>query len=95
MNRSDFWNDLQQLRTKGSFCDVRLCVGGEAVSCHRVILASTCDYFRSMFTGTFREMDQVDIDLSYALEDISLLVTIVDSIYGKEVEFTEDNVWAF
>ena len=93
MNRSDFWNDLQQLRTKGSFCDVRLCVGGEAVSCHRVILASTCDYFRSMFTGTFREMDQVDIDLSYALEDISLLVTIVDSIYGKEVEFTEDNVW--
>ena len=41
---------MKSLRDTNMLCDVVLVVGAKRISAHRLVLASTFDYFSSMFT---------------------------------------------
>ena len=43
---------LEELRQQNQLCDVTIRVGNRDCVAHRAVLASTCPYFRGMFTGT-------------------------------------------
>ena len=43
---------LEELRQQNQLCDVTIKVGSRECVAHRAVLASTCPYFRGMFTGT-------------------------------------------
>ena len=43
---------LDELRQQNQLCDVTIRVGNRDCVAHRAVLASTCPYFRGMFTGT-------------------------------------------
>lgn len=43
---------LEELRQQNQLCDVTIRVENRDCVAHRAVLASTCPYFRGMFTGT-------------------------------------------
>mmetsp|Transcript_14304 Transcript_14304/g.41123 ORF Transcript_14304/g.41123 Transcript_14304/m.41123 type:complete len:626 (-) Transcript_14304:32-1909(-) len=52
-----FFNDEE-------FSDVTFIVQGQKVYGHKMVLSLVSDYFRSMFTGGFRESDSMEIEIS-------------------------------
>lgn len=58
---------LSKSRKEGTLCDVILVVGGKEYAAHKMILASSSDYFRVMFTGHMEEAGKDKI----AIESIS------------------------
>ena len=59
---------FEEIRREGRLCDVTLRVGlgslQQRFSAHRVVLAATIPYFRSMFTSDMLEAAQHEIDMS-------------------------------
>ncbi|XP_020510187.1 kelch-like protein 33 [Labrus bergylta] len=58
---------IKQLWDDGVGCDVDLAVDGALFHVHRVILAASSDYFRSMFTCGMKESHQTCINLPFLL----------------------------
>ncbi|XP_072911697.1 kelch-like protein 22 isoform X1 [Hemitrygon akajei] len=81
---------LAALRSSASLFDVTLIVEGKSIQAHRILLAASCDYFRGMFAGGLREMQEKEI----FLHDISYMVMckILDFIYTSKIELNLDNV---
>ncbi|XP_069789673.1 kelch-like protein 22 isoform X2 [Narcine bancroftii] len=81
---------LAALRNSSSLFDVILIVEGKSIEAHRILLAASCDYFRGMFAGGLREMQEKEI----FLHDISYVVMckILDFIYTSKMELNLDNV---
>ncbi|XP_019362428.1 PREDICTED: kelch-like protein 22 isoform X2 [Gavialis gangeticus] len=52
---------LVTLRDRGILFDVVLVVEEKPIEAHRILLAASCDYFRGMFAGGLREMEQGEI----------------------------------
>ena len=50
---SQAFNKMKALRDNNLLCDVILVVGSKRISAHRLVLASTFDYFSSMFTQVY------------------------------------------
>ncbi|XP_032435089.1 kelch-like protein 22 [Xiphophorus hellerii] len=81
---------LDTLRQSGTLFDVVLLVEGRPIQAHRVLLAASCDYFRCMFAGGLREMQQNEIPIhgiSY-----TAMEKILDYIYTSEIELDLENV---
>jgi len=57
---STHFTDLSALLDDDTFCDIEFTVGNETTTAHRNILSSRSDYFRTMFTGNFREGEPND-----------------------------------
>ncbi|KAM9391860.1 kelch-like protein 22 isoform 2-T2 [Pholidichthys leucotaenia] len=75
---------LLALRQSGILFDVTLVVEGKPIQAHRILLAASCEYFRGMFAGGLREMQQKEIlihGVSYAG-----MKKILDYIYTSEIE---------
>nr|XP_046242646.1 kelch-like protein 22 isoform X1 [Scatophagus argus] len=75
---------LLALRQSGILYDVVLLVEGRPIKAHRILLAASCDYFRGMFAGGLREMQQKEIpihEVSYVA-----MKKILDYIYTSEIE---------
>lgn len=71
-------------------CDVKLETDdGTVIHGHKIVLASACDYFRSMFTG-FEECKKDHIILREL--DSSSLQLIVNFIYTGQITIDLDNV---
>ncbi|XP_061134972.1 kelch-like protein 22 [Syngnathus typhle] len=83
-------DSLLGLRQAGILSDVVLLVEGRALHGHRVLLAAACDYFRGMFTGGLREMQQNEIPI----HGVSYLGMnkILDYIYTSKIELDLDCV---
>ena len=47
---SQAFSKMKELRDNDMLCDVVLVVGSKRISAHRLVLASTFDYFSPMFT---------------------------------------------
>ena len=61
---SSFHTDLHNaLQSPDMFHDVTFVVDDERVPAHRVVLASRCEYFRSMFSDGFQESSSSEIQL--------------------------------
>ncbi|TSO88117.1 Kelch-like protein 22 [Bagarius yarrelli] len=83
-------NGLLALREEGILFDVVLLVEGKPVEAHRILLAASCDYFRSMFAGGLREMQQTEIPIHGVTH--TAMTKLLDFIYTSELELDLDTV---
>lgn len=81
---------LVGLRDGGILFDVVLKLEGRCVEAHRILLAASCDYFRGMFAGGLREMDQHEVQI-YGIT-YNAMSKILDFIYTSELEIGIHNV---
>lgn len=49
---------MNEMRSDGSLCDVTLVIGTVRINAHRLLLASCSSYFRAMFTSEMAESRQ-------------------------------------
>ncbi|XP_047237201.1 kelch-like protein 22 isoform X2 [Girardinichthys multiradiatus] len=81
---------IHTLRQSGTLSDVVLLVEGRSIQAHRVLLAASCDYFRGMFAGGLREMQQDEIPIQGV--SYTAMKKILDYIYTSEIELDLENV---
>ncbi|XP_056387096.1 kelch-like protein 22 isoform X2 [Hyla sarda] len=81
---------LVGLRDGGILFDVVLKLEGRCIEAHRILLAASCDYFRGMFAGGLREMDQREVQI-YGIT-YNAMCKILDFIYTSELELGIHNV---
>ncbi|KAF5907337.1 kelch-like protein 22, partial [Clarias magur] len=81
---------LLALREEGILFDVVLLVEGKPVEAHRILLAASCDYFRGMFAGGLREMQQTEIPIHGVTH--TAMTKLLDFIYTSELELDLDTV---
>ncbi|KAL3842470.1 hypothetical protein ACJMK2_020479 [Sinanodonta woodiana] len=84
---------LDGKRKEGDLCDVKLILGeGITVYAHKALLGAVSPYFESMFTSTFREATSSVVDLSYTTNRPDILMSVIDTFYGKSFEIDATNV---
>ncbi|XP_061458952.1 kelch-like protein 22 isoform X2 [Rhineura floridana] len=83
-------NGLVALRDSGILFDVVLRVEGKPIEAHRILLAASCDYFRGMFAGGLREMEQEEIRIQGVSHNA--MCKILNFIYTSELEVSLNNV---
>ncbi|XP_075071700.1 kelch-like protein 22 [Mixophyes fleayi] len=81
---------LVGLRDGGILFDVVLKLEGKSLEAHRILLAASCDYFRGMFAGGLREMDQREVQIHGIT--YNAMCKILDFIYTSELELGVHNV---
>lgn len=83
---------LESFRTSDILCDVVLVPGdsNEKFPVHRVIMASSSDYFKAMFTGGMREQEMTEIKL-HGVTKLGLR-NIIDFIYTSKVSLDMGNL---
>ncbi|XP_043924779.1 kelch-like protein 22 [Protopterus annectens] len=81
---------LVALRDSRILFDVQLVVEEKMIEAHRIVLAASCDYFRGMFTGGLREMQQGVVQIR-GIAYVAMC-NILDFIYTSEIELSLDNV---
>ncbi|MBN3290913.1 KLH13 protein, partial [Polypterus senegalus] len=91
-HRSALLKGLNHLRSDETLCDVTLIPGDglETFPVHRVVMASSSDYFKAMFTGGMKEQDLRTIKL-HGLSCVGLK-NIIDFIYTAKVSLNIDNL---
>ncbi|KAL2301848.1 hypothetical protein Nmel_011248, partial [Mimus melanotis] len=73
---------INRLRAGHSFCDVRLEVGPEAFSVHRLVLAASSPYFAALFAGGMKESGRDVVRIAGVEADT--FHTLLDFIYTGE-----------
>ncbi|XP_029981655.1 kelch-like protein 9 isoform X2 [Sphaeramia orbicularis] len=83
---------FDSFRTSDVLCDVILVPGdsNERFPVHRVIMASSSDYFKAMFTGGMREQEMKEIKL-HGVTKLGLR-NIIDFIYTSKVSLDMGNL---
>ncbi|XP_017269985.1 kelch-like protein 22 isoform X2 [Kryptolebias marmoratus] len=81
---------LLTLRQAGILFDVVLLVEGRPIQAHRILLAASCDYFRGMFAGGLREMQQNEVPIHGV--SYTAMKKILDYIYTAEIELDLESV---
>ncbi|CAF0764574.1 unnamed protein product [Adineta ricciae] len=84
-------NTMAMYRKDGLFCDVSLCVSGQRFLAHKVVLASACPYFSSMFGsgGHVESQTLQDIDLSQTVPCSNAMSIILDFLYTSQVQLND------
>ncbi|ELT99871.1 hypothetical protein CAPTEDRAFT_133847, partial [Capitella teleta] len=72
--------------------DVCLLFGGTRVSCHKLILVGTCEYFKRIFFTNMSEKHSKEVNIKGISGNIGILV--VDFLYSRNIEITVDNAQA-
>ena len=52
---------MNKMRLRTDFCDVRLCVGGRVFGVHRLVLAASGPYFAALFSGAMSEAHEEEV----------------------------------
>ncbi|XP_072538510.1 kelch-like protein 22 [Salminus brasiliensis] len=81
---------LLALREGGILFDVVLLVEGRPIQAHRILLAASCGYFRGMFAGGLREMQQTEITIHGVTH--TAMTKLLDFIYTSELELDLETV---
>lgn len=82
---------MLELRDQGALIDFTILVEEYVFSAHKVVLAASSDYFRTMF---LHDATKEVRESSVRLEDISVSATkaIIDFCYTSEIVLNDDNV---
>lgn len=86
----DSYQLFRDMRQKKEFCDVTLNLGNGSVHAHKVILAASIPYFRSLFGSTTAEDQRKEISLT----DINpgAVELLIDFAYTCELKINNSNV---
>uniref|UniRef100_A0A8C5NH11 Kelch-like protein 9 n=1 Tax=Gouania willdenowi TaxID=441366 RepID=A0A8C5NH11_GOUWI len=89
---ADVLQGLEGFRSDETLCDVVLVPGDstDMFPVHRVIMASSSDYFKAMFTGGMREQEMREIKLHGVTK--CGLKNIIDFIYTSKVSLAMKNL---
>lgn len=79
---------MQNYQKDNIFCDIILNVNGEKWKAHKIVLASSSEYFRRLFTSKMKEEHQEEI----VIKGISTVAFSVcfDHMYGKNINVYND-----
>lgn len=83
---------MDDLRQVGKLCDVILDIEGTRIPAHRVVLASFCQYFYTMFTGKMKEASLNEITMKEV--DAKAMEQLIDYAYSGELMIHIDTVQA-
>jgi len=86
----DSFRCLYEFFQKGVLCDVEIVCGSKAIRCHRVVLACTSTYFKTMFTSEMAEAHQSSIHIQDI--DETALMQLIKFAYTARMVLTTDNV---
>ena len=76
-------------RTSTSYTDVNFLVEGQSLPCHKVILASSCEYFHELFQGKYKDCSEIPIsNMTY-----ESLNSIREFIYTGKIEVNIETVF--
>ena len=82
---------MRQMREENKLCDVILDVGGgRDIHAHRLVLASSSQYFYSMFVGDMLESRQGRIEIKGV--EPAAMEMLVEFSYSSKLEITTSNV---
>lgn len=81
---------LQNMRQNAELCDVKIALKNHCISAHRVVLAASIPFFRTMFASGLKECQEERVALSEI--DSESLESLINYAYGKELKFTDENV---
>ena len=87
---SSVFKAVKELRDEGKLFDVVLVVQDEKISAHKLVLAASSSYFRSMFAGDMLESRSSLVELKDVEPEAMKL--LVDFSYSSQLEITTDNV---
>jgi hypothetical protein len=90
----NFLINLNEFRETEKFCDVRLTTRQEPfkyLKAHKLVLASSCPYFKALLAGGFRE-DNCCQTITVENMNHSTLSALIDFIYTSKIVIQETNV---
>lgn len=76
----------------GKYCDVTFRVGEDTYHAHRVVLATRCHYFASMFFGNFKEASNKEVDMTKSVPSITSLKMVIQYLYLQSCDISSENV---
>lgn len=90
-------NTMAMYRKNCLFCDVNLYVNGRQFPAHKVVLASACPYFATMFgtPGHIEARPKHDVDLSKTVPCADAMDIILDFLYTSQVQLNETCVCSY
>ncbi|ELU01848.1 hypothetical protein CAPTEDRAFT_47361, partial [Capitella teleta] len=80
---------LDDMRTASEFVDIVLVFGEVRLPCHKVVLASNCEYFKRMFLAGMKESASDDVIMEGIDSDTGVL--LVKYLYSGNITITEEN----
>lgn len=84
------YEQMHALRTQGHFCDITLAVHGREIKAHKIVLASSSSYFRSMLLSGMVESRKDYIEIKDV--DPDALEALVNFVYTSRLTITTENV---
>lgn len=81
---------INKMRLRSDFCDVRLKVGSRVFRVHRLVLAASSPYFSALFSGGMSEVDQEEVQILGV--ETEVFEVLLDFIYTGMISVTVDNV---
>ena len=84
------YEQMNELRSEGHFLDITLAVQGREIKAHKMVLASSSKYFRSMLLSGMVESRKDYIEIKDV--DPDALEALVNFVYTSELTITTDNV---
>lgn len=78
---------INKMRLRSDFCDVRLKVGSRVFRVHRLVLAASSPYFSALFSGGMSEVDQEEVQILGV--DTEVFEELLDFIYTGRLCFCQ------
>ncbi|CAB4007137.1 kelch 20 [Paramuricea clavata] len=87
-------HQLNEFRQDETLCDAKLRLEGKEFDVHKVVLSSSCPYFRTLFTANMKERKQSVIDLKCPVDLVHRMDDFLTFLYTTKVQLTQENVEA-
>lgn len=87
---SEAFEEMRRMREEGRLCDITLVVQSKEIRAHRLVLAASSRYFRSMFAGDMLESRSESVELKDV--DADAIELLVEFAYSSRLEITVANV---
>ena len=79
--------EMVRFRLNDDLCDVTITAGEGKIRAHKLVLAASSPYFRSMFTGSLSEVNQTEVTIRGVDEE-----AMISFCYTSSIELEENNV---
>ncbi|CAG5120064.1 unnamed protein product [Candidula unifasciata] len=85
---------MHQFRQNGALCDITLCVAGQQIRAHKIVLAACSPYFQAMFTHGMKEAGLCEVEIQEPSITAEAVRLLADFAYTYEIHVTQQNVQA-